>query len=195
VESKVFTDNQLLTLLPSERKDILAASLSRRLIEVERFFGLDLSSFLENERFSEADYFSYNSGAVQLRFEGNLTHSLAVYGEQLSIVVLPESLSSDGFAELYQLSEVNSAPLVLRDCLGRICQDVRIWTLQEEFESEEAKEVALSYVLSGDLELFYCIYLHGDLDSDYLLLGQDVPREKVANCFSVALGEYIDPKR
>ena len=45
------------------------------------------------------------------------------------------------------------------------------------------------------LLLFYCIYLHEDLDSDYLLLGQDVPRDKVATCFSVALGEYIDPKR
>jgi hypothetical protein len=109
--------------------------------------------------------------------------------------VLPEHLSSDGFTEQFRLSNVKAAPFALKRCLGRICQDVRFWTLRENFESQEAKQVALSYLLSGGLELFYCIYLHEDLDSDYLLLGQDVPREKVATCFSLALGGYIDGKR
>lgn len=140
---------------------------------------MDLSYFLKYSSFQEVEFFSYNSGAVQRCFEDNLTHPLAVYGEQLSIVLLPETLSSDSFTRRYQLSEINLVPKALRDCLGKVYKDVRIWTLWEEFESEEAKEVAISYLLSNGNELFYSIYLHDDLDSDYLLVGQDVPREKV----------------
>ena len=191
----MFTDDELLDLLPSKRKNVLAAAIGHRLLEVERFFELDLLSFLRNRCFTQADYFSYNSGATQFRFEGGLIHPYAVYGEQLSIVMLSERLSSDDFTTRVQLSKLKSVPFTLKRCLGRICQDVRIWTLQEEFESQEAKEVALSYLLSGGIELFYCIYLHEDLDSDYLLLGQDVPREKVATCFSLAQGGYIDSRR
>jgi len=190
----MLTDTELLALLPSKQRDFLAKSIGRRLIEVERFFGSDVPSFLEGGYFSEADYFSYNSGAVHLHFEGNLTYGLDVYGSELSIVVFPGTLSSDGFMKLYQLSEITAASRSLKDCLGRICQDVRIWTLQEDFESEEAKEVALSFLLAGERELFYCIYLLDDCDSGYLLLGQDVPREKVASCFSIARGEYIDSR-
>jgi hypothetical protein len=71
---------------------------------------------------------------------------------------------------------------------------VRIWKLQEEFESDEAKEAAVSYVFDNELELFYCIYLHGDLDADYLLLGNEVPREKVKTCISLARGENAEPE-
>ena len=140
---------------------------------------MDLSYFLKYRSFQEVEFFSYNSGAVQRWFEDKLTHPLAVYGEQLSIVLLPETLSSDSFTRRYQLSEINLVPKALRDCLGKVYKDVRIWTLWEEFESEEAKEVAISYLLSNGNELFYSIYLHDDLDSDYLLVGQDVPREKM----------------
>ncbi|MGK7917220.1 MAG: hypothetical protein AB4038_17010 [Prochloraceae cyanobacterium] len=85
-------------------------------------------------------------------------------------------------------------PNSLKECLGKVCQDVKIWTLKEDFDSEEAKEAAISYVLSKNLKLLSCIYLHGDLDSDYLLLGQDIPRERVATCFSLVYDQYIDPK-
>jgi hypothetical protein len=78
--------------------------------------------------------------------------------------------------------------------LVKYAAPVRIWTLKEDFESLEAKQVAVSYVFD-ESELFYCIYLVDDFDSDYLLLGQDVPRGKIASCFSIALGEYIDPRK
>ncbi|MBD2770392.1 hypothetical protein IC235_21105 [Hymenobacter sp. BT664] len=190
----MYTDDELLALLPSKQKDFLTKSIGRHLLEVERFFSIDLPSFLEGGHFNEADYFSYNSGAVQLHFADNLTYGLDIYGEELSIVILPGHLSSDGFMRPYCLSATAAASRSLKDCLGRVCQDVRIWTLQEDFESEEAKEVALSYVLSDERELFYCIYLVDDCDSGYLLSGQDISRERVASCFSIARGAYIDSK-
>ncbi|AFZ25574.1 hypothetical protein Cylst_3424 [Cylindrospermum stagnale PCC 7417] len=191
----MLTDDELFNMLLSKQKDILNQSIGRRLIEVDRFFGSDLPSFLEGGYFTETEFFSHNPGAIQLHFEGNLTYGLDVYGEQLSIFVLPGTLSSDEFTKLYRLSETSAASPTLKNCLGKTCHDVRIWTLQEDFESEEAKEVAVSYLLNGESEMFYCIYLLEDCDSDYLLLGQDVPRDRVASCFSIALGDYIDPRQ
>lgn len=189
----MYNDNELLTFLPSKQKESLAKAIGKRLIEVERFFEMDISSFLKYTSFKKADFFSCNTGAVQMYFEDRLTHALAVYGEQLSIVLLPETLTSDGFAQSYRLSEMEQmAPVLLKNCLGNVCQDVRIWTLREEFESEEAKEAAISYLLSNGQELFYCIYIHDNLDSDYLLLKQDIHKEKLDSCFSLLLGEYID---
>jgi hypothetical protein len=185
----VYSDAELFQLLPSRRKDWLAAAIGCRLVEVERLFLLDLPTFLEEERFTAEDFFPLNSGPVQLSFERGLTHTLGVWPSQLSIVVLPDTLSGSRDETLYRLSESAATPPALKSCLGLVCQDVRIWALQEEFESEEAKEVAVSYLLSGDVELFYCIYLHGDLDSDYLLLGSDVPRERVKS--RVSLNEAV----
>jgi hypothetical protein len=51
----------------------------------------------------------------------------------------------------------------------------------------------VSYVFEDDLELFYCMYLHGDGDTDYLLLGSDVPRERVKKCISLA-AENAEPE-
>ena len=191
----MLTDTELLTLLPLKQKNLLSLCIGRRLVEIDRFFGIDLPSFLEGGHFTEAEYFSYNSGALQFHFEDNLTYGLDVYGEELSIVVLPMILESDGFTKLYQLSKLSLVPPLLKDCIGKICRDIRIWTLQENFESEEAKQVAVSYLFDNGSELFYCIYLVDDFDSDYLLLRQDVPLDKIANCFSIAIGEYIDPRK
>jgi hypothetical protein len=192
----MYSDNELLKFLMSQQKDVFAKAINRQLIEIERFFGLDITSFLAYTNSTEAEFFSHNSGAVQLWFEDKLNHPLAVYGEQLSIVLLPEILSETEFDKCYKLSEINGlASKELINCLGKVCKDVRIWTLWEDFESEEAKEVAVSYLLSNGQELFYCIYLHEDLDSDYLLVDFAVPQEKVASCFSLALGDYIDLHR
>lgn len=188
-------DADLFQFLPSHWIEFLAAAIGRDLVEVERLFLLDQAKFLENKYFTETDFFAYNSGPIQFWFDNNLVHVLDVWGEQLSIVILPDVLHSDEETILYKLTEDRNAPADLRSCLGRNCQDVRIWTLQENFHSEEAKEVAVSYLLSGGVELFYCIYLHEDLDSDYLLLGQNVSRERVATCFSVLNGGFIDPKQ
>ena len=107
---------------------------------------------------------------------------------------MPENLISDEFTQSYRLSSSERiASELLKECLGQVCKDVRIWRLKEEIESEEAKSAGISYLLSNGQELFYCIYLHSDLDSGYLLLEGDIQREKVASCFSLLLGEYIDP--
>ncbi|MDJ0679382.1 MAG: hypothetical protein QNJ18_05905 [Xenococcaceae cyanobacterium MO_167.B52] len=144
------------------------------------------------------DFFSLNTSTIiKLSFESNLTHNFTVYSEQLSIVLLPNKdyLKESYFdGEWYQLSQAKYlSPESLRSCLGKICQDVRIWTLKEDFESKKAKEVGVSYLLGNGNELFYCIYLHDHLDSDYLLLKPDVDLTKVANCFSLKRGEYIEP--
>ncbi|HKO43862.1 MAG TPA: hypothetical protein VJU84_11350 [Pyrinomonadaceae bacterium] len=188
------TDAELLQLLPSRQKDALAAAIGQRLTEVTRQFFRDLSSFLTDERFTATDFFSLNSGPVQLQFDDGLMHTLAVWPSQLSIVLLPDPLSGLPDERIYRLSVSADARPELKACLGRVCQDVRIWILKEEFDSEEAKEVAISYVFDSDLELFYCIYLHDDLDSDYLLTGADVSRTRVKHCISLAQGGIIEPK-
>lgn len=187
-------DQDLVQFLPSRRVEVLAGAIGRDLVEVERLFLLDKARFIEDKRFTEADFFTYNCGPSQFQFDHDLVHVFDIWGEQLSIVELPDTLQSDQEAVLYKLTQDQQAPQDLRNCLGRTCQDVRIWTLQENFQSEEAKQVAVSYILSGEIELFYCIYLHGDLDSDYLLLGQHVPREKVATCYSILQEGLIEPR-
>lgn len=194
VVHKVVNDAELFQLLPSRQTDVLGAAIGRTLLDVERLFLLDPQAFLQEARFTATDFFARNSGPVELHFEGGLNHALGVWPSQLSIVVLPDPLCSSEDDKLYRLSESANASPELKSCLGRTCQDVRIWILQEEFESEEAKEVAVSYVFDGDLELFYCIYLHDDLDSDYLLLGADVARERVKTYISLAQGGVVEPK-
>ncbi|MBA3923607.1 MAG: hypothetical protein H0X31_18690 [Nostocaceae cyanobacterium] len=128
---------------------------------------------------------------MQLHFAEDLIHVLDVWGEQLWVMVITEPLHGDADATLYQLSQTETVHPSLKACLGKTCQDVRIWRLKEEIVSEEAKQVAISYVFANALELFYCIYLHDNLDSDYLLLAENVPRDRVESCFSIAQGEYL----
>jgi hypothetical protein len=187
------TDDELHAFLPAGRKDRLAAAIGSTLADVERLLTLDPATFLEDERYREEDFFPCNSGPVQLRFDGGLLHVLAVWGEQLSIVVLDEPLATDSLGTLYCLSGTPSAPAWLRACLGRRCEDVRIWTFQEDLESEEAKQAAVSYLLAGGGELVYGIYIHGDLDSDYLLTAGQVRPDLVRSCYSLAQGREIDP--
>jgi hypothetical protein len=191
-ESEMVGDTELFKLLPSQRTDILATAIGRNLEDIERLFLLDLPTFVQDARFDPAQFFSLNSGPVQFRFDDGLTHAYDVWPSQLSVINLPAILTAADDERLYRLGEDEAAPPKLKSCLGQRCQDVRIWTLAEEFESQEAKEVAVSYFFSADWELFYCIYLHGDLDSDYLLMGADVPRHRVKSCFSLAQSETIE---
>lgn len=188
------SDQELFEFLPSRQADLLATAIGLRLLDVERLFLRDPPTFLRDARFAAADFFARNSGPVELHFEGGLSHALGVWPSQLSIVVLPGPLTGHYGELLYRLGEDAAAAPELKACLGRSCQDVRIWILQEDFESEEAKEAAVSYVFDGGLELFYCIYLHGDLDSDYLLPGADVPRGRVKTYISLAQGGVVEPK-
>jgi hypothetical protein len=184
--------DDLSALLPSSRRQALAAAVGRRLTRVERLFSRSLEAFVRDTGRPESEYFSHNCGPAQLHFEEQLTHSLTVWPSQLSIIVLREPLAEQDEHRLVSLSASGPAAPPLAACLGQVCRDVRIWTLREEFPTEEAREVAVSYRLAGDVELFYSIYLHGDLDNDYLLLGADVPRDRVDTCVSLAQGAHID---
>lgn len=190
------TDTELLSFLPSKQKTTLAKAIGKELTEIERFFEQDIKSFLKYSELAPTDFFSFNVGITKLSFESNLTHNFSIYSGQLSLVLLPEQdFTQEAYfdGKWYQLSQAEylSSP-DLRNCLGQICRDVRLWTLQEDFESEEAKEVAVSYLLDNGSELFYCIYLHEDLDSDYLLLKPEVDLTKAASCFSLAMGKYLE---
>lgn len=194
----MFGDAELAQFLPTQRTGALAAAIGRRLTEVQRLFLRSPDQFVEEPGATATEYFSRNSGPTELHFDGvDVIHTLDVWGEQLSIVVLPAPLEVGGFwseagEKLYRLSEMSSATADLVSCLGRTCTDVRIWTLQEDPETGEAKEAGVSYVLSDGVELFYCIYLHGDLNSDYLVLRRELPRDLPATCYSVAQGRYVD---
>ena len=155
-----YSDSDLIGFLPSKQKAHLKEALGCTLTEVERYFFMDISAFLRHSRgrFSQDDFFLYNSGVTQMVFENGVVHPLDVYGEQLSVIIHPEPFPSDISATRYLLSKQVDIPGSYRNCLGQICEDVRI-----------------------------CIYLHEDLDSDYLLLGDKVPRDKVKSCFSIGL--------
>ena len=90
----MFTDAELFAYLPSNRKEILSAAIGRHLVEVERLFYSDPPSFLKDERFSNTDYFSYNSGPTQFHFGGDLIHVFDVWGEQLSLDLSENSKTS-----------------------------------------------------------------------------------------------------
>ena len=194
----MYDENEWLPFLPSRQKENLAQAIGRRLLEVERIFGVKPEQFLKNSYYKEADFFVYNSGSVQLWFEGNLTHALAMYPEQFSIALLPEILSATEFGKhycSYRLSKIDErlAPKSLRDCLGQVCEDVRIWTFTDDFVTDEVSEAGISYLLSNGKELSYCIYLHDDLSNDYLLVDFVYPQDQVANCFSLRSQKYIEP--
>lgn len=185
-------DDDLYQLLPTSRTRLLADAIGRRLVDVERLFLMDPARFADYTRFSPQDFFTRNSGPVRLCFQGGISHTLVVWGEQMSLVVLGEPLRETEDDRLYRLSQTDMAPARLKACLGRTCRDVRIWTLHEEFEADEARQAGVSYLFDGEIELFYSIYMHGDLDSDYLLPGEDVPRDRVEACLSLARRDYID---
>ena len=190
----MLTDAELFRYLPSRRTDFLARAIGQVLVDIERLFLNDIDEFLMYSQRTRPDYFSYNSGPVQFRFADGLVQPLAVWGEQLSLVLLPEPLQETPYDRLYRLSELAAAPAALRSCLNQTCTDIRLWTLQEDFDSTEAKEAAVSYRFEAGQELFYVIYLHGEADSDYLLPAAAVPREQVARCYSIKLGQELDPR-
>jgi hypothetical protein len=183
-------EEELAQYLPSVQIERLSQAIGRGLLEVTRWLVVPLDRFLVTGRFPAQEYFARSAGPVQLDFAGDLSHTLDVWAEQLSILVLPDPIAAPSVEDLVCLSE-SAAPPTLRACLGQTCLDVRIWTLAEEIESDEARQVALSYLFSNGVELFYCTYLHGDLSSDYLLLGPEVPRRQVRSCFSIAQGGYL----
>jgi hypothetical protein len=187
------TDEELPAYLPSRRVDELRRAIGHTLVDVRRLFGLDLEAFLRaTPEAEELDYFGGNSGPTELVFDGGVTHTLTLWDEQLSVVVLNEPLQAGNRRTLASLREATLVRPRLEACLGRRCSDVRIWTFQEDIESTEAKQAAITYVLDGD-ELGYGFYVHGSDDEDAMLFGDEISPELVASCFSIAEGRPIRP--
>ncbi len=184
----MYNERELLERLPSRQKEILRSAIGRPLADVRRYFVSDIASFLEIPDMSEQRYFSHNSGPTAFSFEGGPTHHFAVWGEQLSLVLLDNPLVGDEYGSVHALTEVDDGMVVpeLKAVLGQTCEDVTIWRYREAIESEEAKEAAVSYRFASGRELFYCIYLHEDLDSDYLIFRDEVDLGKAGTHTSLA---------
>ncbi|WP_437942616.1 hypothetical protein [Sorangium sp. So ce341] len=172
-------------LLPSRNLGRLAQALGRRLLEIERIFTLSPESFADGGLRDVRTYFRRCSGPTRFLFEGGVEHAYGEWGSQLSVVLLPEPPEPDEDQRAWRLGGAGDP---LSACLGGACADVRIWILDDGLATDEAKECSISYLLEGGAEVFYCTWLHGDLDTDYLLPGDEVPRERVARCLSVARG-------
>jgi hypothetical protein len=125
---------------------------------------------------------------------GGINHALTAYTEHFSVVILPEVFVESKLDKPYKLSETEDEFVEkgFKDCLGQVCEDIKIWTFTEEYVSEEAAQAGLSYLLSNGSELLYSIYLHGDLTNDYLLINFPIPSEIVADCYSIAAGHSIE---
>lgn len=188
--------NNLHAYIPSLHKRSLTNAIGQPLKEVERFFSTDLSSalLLFLQRYPERSlFFSQNVGGTQFHFGDNLAHSFAAYPGEFSVILLPEKASSNCFGSLYRLSEAEDlATETLKECIGSVCEDVRIWKFQDDLDPGElAMEAGVSYLLSNKRELFYCIYLHGDYDADHLVLKSDIQLESVAGCFSLKHDRWL----
>jgi hypothetical protein len=174
--------------LPSNHKRLLSLTIGKKLIEIERFLFDKPERFVIFPEQKKADFFSRNPGAVQFWFEGNVRHSLTIDDSQFSILLTPHFFKASEFDKLYRLSKIDRQFVEkgFKDCLGKICQDIKIWTYFEDYAQGEAAQAGISYVFSNGSELLYSIYLHGDLTEDFLLIDFPIPPEIVADCYSIA---------
>lgn len=161
--------------LPLERRELLAAAHGRRLVEVERLL-IPLDSYRRLDH-PEGAYLAAASGPTQLTFADGLVHALSTWPSQLSLLVGGTPFSDDPYAEQHRLSEEpNHAPAWLRDSLGRTVTAVRVHVFIDDEPSDEARQAGISYELDGEVEIFYCIELHGRMSGDELLRREDLPR-------------------
>lgn len=178
--------DELAATLPSRSVDRLATAIGRRLRDVTRVFMRSTTRFGADGRFDARDEFRYNAGPTLFSFD-EVSHTFGDWPSQLSLVLLTELDSElpldDPAVRIVRLSESGDALVQL---LGLPCEDVRIWTYEDGPDSDRACESAVSYCLRGGAEIFYCTWLHGDLDADYVLPGHLVWRDRARSCWSVA---------
>ncbi|XPM53900.2 MAG: hypothetical protein EDM05_038505 [Leptolyngbya sp. IPPAS B-1204] len=118
-----------------------------------------------------------------------MVHSFGIEPGWFSILLLPEPFSNNPLRKVHKLSEAGDlAPAGIKECIGTVCQDVRIWKFKDEFESDIPNEAGVSYLLS-----IYCAWIHDREDSASLILKQDIHLDKVASCFSLLAEDFIDP--
>ncbi|HAG81074.1 MAG TPA: hypothetical protein DCL61_07845 [Cyanobacteria bacterium UBA12227] len=118
----------------SNQKDFLQTAMDRKLLEIERFFVTPIESFLERgkkECRQRCDYFCLNLGETQFWFEPHLNQTFRFYSANAPIIRFPE-IYDGWYDNKYQLSQIkNLASERLKKCLGKVCEDVRIWTYSE----------------------------------------------------------------
>ncbi|OAD22061.1 hypothetical protein THIOM_002155, partial [Candidatus Thiomargarita nelsonii] len=123
----MYNDFELQNTILSKQTAILKKVIGSRLLDIERWFVMSPERFLEDKKFAPVDFFPFNSGPTQFFFENNHIHTFDVYGEQLSLVLLPKPIRWDNFASVYRLSTYQPVPDAIRSCLNKTCVDVRFW--------------------------------------------------------------------
>jgi hypothetical protein len=151
-------------------------------------------------------------------FDKTLSHSFSFYSANTPILISPQPFYRIDSRIKYQLSQAEGLSLaMLRDCLGKTCTDVRIWTYSEtehEIRLEKSEEIwtyelsgkhdakgmeitdsGVSYCLSNGVEIIYCCNFYDDDLSDRLLLIEDIDESYVYSCYSLLQDKYIvNPK-
>lgn len=143
----------------SNQKDFLMAAVGQKLLEVERFFVTSPSNFLEdckqlNKKCDGSDYFSLNLGATQFWFEENLNQTFRFYSGGAPIIRF-SGVYPDIDDRKYQLSKTDRlASSRLKNCLGQVCEDVRIWTYSESEQTKRSlqKEKEAGWLTAEQLE-------------------------------------------
>jgi hypothetical protein len=145
----------------SNQKKFLKAAIGRKLLEVERFFGFCPEEFLEayqeelNKKCDYSDYFSFNRGTTQFWFEGNFNQTFRFYSSGAPIIRFPGTHPDIDYPKKYQLSKMEHLTSSrLRNCLGQVCQDVRIWQFSESEQTKRSlqKEKEGGWLTAEELE-------------------------------------------
>jgi hypothetical protein len=194
----------------------LKTAIGQKLTDIERFFAMDPEVFWEYHvelREQTDKYFSLNPGTTQFWFNYNSNHTFRYYSANAPIIRFPGVYPKDIYS-VYRLSIVSElASLKLKDCLGELCEDVRIWNfsetshkvrirtskydLDDELEKDnieipdEITPSGISYLLSNGQEIIYSCNFYDDTLSDNLLFVKDIHQDYVDSCFSLKEDKYI----
>lgn len=183
-----YRDRDLAHLLPLNQRALLTRAIGLQLLEIERL----LWTGSEDHRARGGDprlYFARASGPTQLGFSSGISHQLAVWPSALSVIVDGRPLASDPDAHWVALSR---CPCEQREdwlfgCLGCRIIDVRVHLYQGPEVASTPPQAAISYCLDSGVELFYAIYIHGQMDGDQLLRTDAIRWDSVSH--SVSLGD------
>jgi hypothetical protein len=176
----------------SNQKEFLKAAIGRKLLEVERFFGVSPEQLLEtyqelNEKCDYSDYFSFNLGTTQFWFEGNFNQTFRFYSGGAPIIRFPGVYPDIDYPKKYQLSKMEHLTSSrLRNCLGQVCQDVRIWQFSESEQTKRSfqKQKEAGWLTAEELEQDI-----KELEEEIQLRGQEITDSGVS--YVLSNGEEI----
>lgn len=171
-------DSALAASLPLAQTNLLRRAVGQQLADIERLLVVTPERFTDDGG-DRSEYFAAASGPTQFMFGDGLVHAFYAWPSQLSLILESDALANDEYADRHRLSETDASPAWLRDCLGQRVRAVHVHVYRDDVPSDEARQAAVSYTFDSGHELFYGMYLHGRLDSDELLRGETVPRDRV----------------